>query len=213
MLPKKLDLSGERFGKLTAICEASERSKCRNVRWICKCDCGNIVTLSTGDLRSGHTKSCGCIRMPVKQEWHRLYRIHKGMRDRCYLKTHEAYASYGGRGITVCDEWLGKGGFYRFKDWALAHGYDDSLTLDRIDANAGYNPDNCRFATYKEQANNKRNNVYLTIDGVTKTFAQWCELYNIAYSTARYRMKTLGWTAKEALTIPLLRKRKERLYG
>lgn len=139
-------------------------------------------------------------------KWHhgkgtRLYRIWQAMKTRCYNPNFAYFKRYGGRGITVCDEW--REDFPAFREWALAHGYDDALTIDRIDTGKGYYPENCRWATYKAQANNTRRNVLLTINGETGTVAQMCEKYGIKNSFLVYdRITRLGWEPEAAIFTP-----------
>lgn len=130
----------------------------------------------------------------------RLHRIWHSMYCRCYYKSTNQYKNYGGRGIKVCEEWKHMQGFINFYNWAINNGYKETLTLDRIDNNKGYCPSNCRWITPKEQSNNRRNNVYYTFNGETKTSKQWCELYNISQTTLLDRLKR-GWTLEQALTI------------
>lgn len=130
----------------------------------------------------------------------RLHKIWHSMYCRCYYKSTNQYKNYGGRGIKVCEEWKHIQGFINFYNWAINNGYKETLTLDRIDNNKGYCPSNCRWITPKEQSNNRRNNVYYTFNGKTKTSKQWCELYNISQTTLSDRLKR-GWTLQQALTI------------
>lgn len=130
----------------------------------------------------------------------RLHKIWHSMYCRCYYKSTNQYKNYGGRGIKVCEEWKHMQGFINFYNWAISNGYKETLTLDRINNNKGYCPSNCRWITPKEQSNNRRNNVYYTFNGETKTSKQWCELYNISPTTLSDRLKR-GWTLEQALTI------------
>ena len=155
-----IDLTGRKFGRLTVL----KREKPINKRtlWLCVCDCGKEVIVESYNLRKGHTQSCGCFQAEATSKANkthglrntRVYRIWNCMKNRCYQKSYHAYNHYGGRGITICDEWLHD--FQAFHDWAMANGYEDSLSIDRIDNNKGYQPDNCRWVTMAEQNKNKR---------------------------------------------------------
>lgn len=188
----KEDLTGRQFGRLTVLKEAGGRSSQGYVLWICQCNCEdkNLVTVSSGNLKSGKTKSCGCLgreqlirrnksreRYSASERESRLYRIWGGMNARTTYESQKSYKDYGARGIRVCDEW--KEDYMTFKDWALSHGYKDNLSIDRLDNDGDYTPDNCRWATRKEQHNNQRSNILLSYDGQTHTAAQWAEIMNI----------------------------------
>lgn len=132
----------------------------------------------------------------------RIYSIYKGMKDRCRYKTNDNYERYGGRGIRVCEEWLAD--YMNFYNWAINNGYKEGLTLDRIDPNKNYEPDNCRWATYKEQANNTRRNNYITYNNKTHTLTEWSEILGIKRSTLSNRIVTKKWDIEKALTTPLM---------
>lgn len=180
---RKLNLIGRTFGRLTVVDNAPNKNN--KTYWLCKCECGNITKVDTGALKSGNTKSCGCLNIDkIIDRNHRnskhnmtnskIYQVHKHMKERCYKEYHKSYNDYGGRGIKVCDEWLNKdGGFENFYKWAIENGYSENLTLDRKDVNGNYEPDNCRWVDNLTQCNNKRNNFYIEINGVIKTASEW----------------------------------------
>lgn len=197
MIGKFIDLTGQKFNKLTPI-KYLGKSK-----WLCKCDCGNVTEVQRGHLQNGHTKSCGCLtHKPNKNNLKhglcntRLYNIYRGMKQRCYYDKHSHYKDYGGRGITICKEWLHD--FQAFYDWSVTHGYDDNLTIDRVDNNKGYSPDNCRFVSNFEQQNNRRDNVYLTYDNKTLSIRDWAKELNVNVKTL-YTRKFKNWNVKDVL--------------
>lgn len=196
MTIKKEDLSGKRFKKLIVL-EYSYNKKGQRI-WRCQCDCGNITYVSTAKLKSNNTKSCGCLRRETKSNFlhgkhnDRLYHIWQGMKERCYNSNSIKFKNYGGKGITVCDEW--KNDFMLFYNWAISNGYDYTKTrkeqsLDRIDVNGNYEPNNCRWITHSKNCRNKNNNVYLTKNGMSKTIAEWCEELNLNQRTISARAK------------------------
>lgn len=168
------DLTGNRFGKLTAISFAGFRSygTTRTLSmWDCICDCGQHVIVPTSSLLSGHTQSCGCLQSEVQSARNRthggansrLYKEYRNMKSRCNNPSATGYMYYGGRGISVCNEWMDS--FEAFRDWSLHNGYKDDLTIDRIDTNGNYSPSNCRWTTYGQQARNTRRNRYVYLKG------------------------------------------------
>lgn len=173
---RKYNHIGQRFGRLTVIRDVG-KTKGYDTIWECKCDCGKITYVGGYWLRTGYTRSCGCLRAELTRErgyqnkgkkhrrkegdvsltptrGDRLYTIWCGMKTRCYNPKNRSYRWYGARGITICEEW--KKSFQAFKEWSLANGYTPTLTIDRIDNDRGYAPDNCRWATLLEQRHNQR---------------------------------------------------------
>lgn len=196
----KINMIGKKFGKLTVLEECEERKE-RRIVYKCKCDCGNISYVIGKNLRNGTTKSCGCLRRESYNIKHgkrntTLYNVWCGMKYRCTNKNRYDYNSYGGRGIEVCKEWLND--FQTFYDWAISNGYKKGLEVDRIDVNGNYEPCNCRLITHRDNCNNKRNNVYITFNGNTKTMSQWSEELNIPYASIKDR-HLRGWSDKECL--------------
>lgn len=191
------DLTGQKFNKLTVIGIASRNP----LYWECRCDCGNIVHVRPSNLKQGQVKSCGCLHHKGNPTHNlsrtRIYRIYKKMIRRCYSKDEPAYVNYGGRGISVCDEW--KKSVETFYKWAISNGYEDNLTIDRIDNNGNYSPENCRWTTYQAQSNNRRSNITVEINGISKTLMEWCEEYDMPYKRVHMRIKN-GWEPINALT-------------
>lgn len=202
---KNKDLTGKRFGKL----EVKELSSKENgSKWLCVCDCGKELIVKQNNLLSNNTRSCGCLFIeihkignPKHNLYHtRIYKIWSAMKNRCYLKTHVAYKRYGGRGITICDEW--KNNVENFYNWSMENGYEENLTIDRIDNNKGYSPDNCRWVTPLEQQNNTRKNIYYEYNGEKFTLSQICRKYNINYSTLSHRLEKNN-DIKKAIETPI----------
>lgn len=172
----------------------------------CRCDCGNITYVLPYQFIGNEIKSCGCYRHRVaynathKQSKTPLYHIWETMRLRCTSPKNKKYYMYGARGITVCDEWLND--FIAFRDWSLSHGWKKGLSIDRIDNNRGYSPENCRWVTRSVQQRNTRRNVYITYQGKTQTLIDWCEELNLNYKTINNRINK-GWDKIRALTEPI----------
>lgn len=218
-MARAINLTGRRFGRLTAIERVA--SPKAQAQWRCVCDCGKETVVRSQDLRNGHTKSCGCYGLEVsvshtpsfsthKESKSRLYRVWIGMKARCNNCKNKAYSNYGGRGINVCQEW--DASYEAFREWALANGYDENAprgrcTIDRINVNGNYCPENCRWVDVKTQMNNTRANRRITQNGETRTMAEWAERTGIAYETIRYRA-TSGKPADDVLCPPQKRREK-----
>ena len=199
----KEDVVGKTFGRWKVIKEMPNKKGKRIVKCECQCEKHTIRDCYLDNLRSGKSLSCGC--GPIEKNTKhgmsdtRLYNIHKGLLARCRNPNHRDYSNYGGRGIRVCKEW---GNFINFYNWAITHGYLDNLTLERIDVNQGYNPDNCKWVTMKEQERNKRNTIYvITPTGEMVTLSELSEKYNLRYNTLEYRYKA-GWSFEELISPP-----------
>lgn len=189
------DISGQRFGKLKVI-EFYGNSERGNAMWKCQCDCGNVVICNGGNLRNGNTKSCGCITRNKTIErstkhgksGSQLYRVYNHMKGRCYTETDSAYKDYGGRGIKICDEWLGERGFENFYNWSMENGFRVGLTIDRINNDGNYEPSNCRWTDKINQCNNRRSNRFLTARGETHTVAEWSRITGLKSATIIQRL-------------------------
>ncbi len=209
------DLTGKTFGRLTVIGLSDlKNDKNRSRLWICKCECGNTVVKDTIHLKNGHAKSCGCLKAEHEEYFkknlagqvthnmsrERIFRIWSAMIKRCEDPNCKAYDNYGGRGISVCDEWKD---LNKFKEWAINNGYQSNLSIDRIDTNGNYSPENCRWADAKTQGNNKRNNVIITYNGVTHTLSEWSSITGIKQGTIRNRLHS-GWSVDDILNTPVI---------
>ena len=204
--PKKIkDLTGKKFGKLTVV-KMMPHTVGEDAEWLCDCECGRTRVVNGRYLRNGTTKDCGNHKpFSYRLTYPRLYRIWMNMRQRCNNPKNERIEDYGGRGIKVCDEW--NNSFQTFADWALQNGYTDELTIDRIDVNGNYCPDNCQWITAFEQMSNMRDNFNVTYKGETHTLSEWQRRMGFCYSTMMYRLKN-GWTVEEAFEIPIGQRRK-----
>ena len=206
---KKRDslMVGRRFGKLMVLRRGENNSR-GEARWVCRCDCGKETLVTTANLNSGNSKSCGCDRGIIKHggvlkgKAERLYSVWLNMKNRCGNANAREYNCYGGRGISVCEEWSTS--YDSFRRWALDNGYDSEAlfgkcTLDRIDNDKGYSPENCRWVSLKRQNNNRGNNRHLTIDGERMTVSQASEKYGIPYDRLLARLY-YGWSDEDAVT-------------
>lgn len=198
---KPLDLVDREFGMLKVISEAEhKRNSCgKSIRmWNCKCECGRLKILSTRELTSGNTKSCGNHKGELVAKNNithglsktKLYRVWRGMKERCFKENNSSYKDYGGRGITVCDEWLHD--FQAFYDWAMANGYKENLTIERKDVNGDYCPENCTWIPQNEQSRNKTNCHYIEYKGEVKTLSEWSRELHVDRGMVRKWEKILG---------------------
>lgn len=215
-------LTGNKFGKLLVVALSTHRDLKKNCYWICRCECGTLCLACSERLISNQKKSCGCL---VKETSARLVRSmntthgdarngkisteHKAwtsMRQRCNCQTHKFYLRYGGRGITICERWS------KFENFLSDMGRKPSphLTLDRIDNEGNYEPNNCRWASYSQQQNNRSSNRVFEFNGTSKTLKQWCVQFGINPVTASDRIKR-GWTFARAMTQPVNKLRTSKL--
>ena len=219
-MPKFIDLTGQRFGRLTVV-SRSKNNKHNEVCWNCSCICQNVKTIRGKSLTSGKTQSCGCFHNEISSNQckknnknlfkhgdinSRLYNIWHGMKQRTMNTKNKYYNDYGGRGITVCDEW--KKDFIVFKKWALQNGYSDNLTIDRKNNNKGYNPENCRWADMKTQNNNTRSNNLITFNDKIQTLSQWADELRIERSILKYRLNH-GWGIEKTFKTPVKKKNRK----
>lgn len=203
-----IDLSGRKFGYWKVI-ERSLNTKSGQTTWLCECKCGKRKIVQSSNLRNHSSESCGCIRkerLSQRNTKHgmtetRLYGIWRNMIQRTTNANNPRYRDYGERGITVCRAW--KEDFRVFEKWAIENGYAENLTIERKDNNRGYYPDNCRWATKKEQNINTRQNHCLTFQGETKSIAEWAEITGIKRRVLSDRINKLGWSAEKALSTPI----------
>lgn len=201
---------GERYDRIVVLSRAEDYvtpTGKHYSQWLCKCDCGNTTLVLGDNLKRTH--SCGCKSVEAaaavgkmnyrhggaangKKE--RLYRIWDGIKKRCYNPKTDSFPRYGGRGITMCEEW--ENDYAVFKDWALSHGYRDDLSIDRIDSDGDYCPDNCRWATNKEQQNNLSSNRWIDLHGQKLTVAQFSERYGVPHYLILHRLNS-GFSADQ----------------
>lgn len=202
------DLTGKKFGRLTVLGRADDYiPPCGSpkVRWRCLCDCGNETIIVGAYLRNGTSKSCGCLQRELlseKTKKHgmtdsRLYAIWCGMKQRCQNENSPEYESYGGRGITVCDEWLHN--FQAFYDWSMANGYKENLTIERKDVNGNYCPENCCWITKKMQSRNRTDNHKITCKGQTMILTDWANLLGVNRGTLAYKLKNSDLSETEVI--------------
>lgn len=210
------DLSKIKFGRLTVLNKDADRilpSGRRESMWLCKCDCGNIKSVRGASLVSGNTSSCGCLRREKSssrmsaRRTHgfggtKIYKIWQSMLRRCEVESSKSFKNYGALGVRVCDEWHSVDVFC---NWAISNGYLEGLTLERIDNQLGYCPDNCIWADRFVQNNHTSRNHTITFNGETLTMAQWSRRTGISYDAIKARLNKYGWSVEKALTTPCKR--------
>ncbi len=200
-----VDITGKKYNLLLVV-ERVENAKNGVSRWKCLCDCGNYTIVRGGNLKSGAVKSCGCLNYSSKNKKHgmsksSLYNIWNGMKFRCYNPKSESYKYYGGRGIKVCDDW--ENDAENFMEWAMSNGYEEGLTIDRIDSDKDYCPENCRWISKGDQAKNRRMNYDILHDGKIKTLQELCDELNLDYKRVHNRITKLGWSLEKAINTPV----------
>ena len=209
----KVDLTGQRFGRLTVIEDSGERVG-RSILWVCQCDCGNLHKTTSYRLNKKLCRSCGCLMRETIVERNykhgmtntRLFKVWSHIRERCYCENRHSYKYYGARGIRMCPEW--RDNFMAFYKWSMANGYNPNAkwsecTIDRIDVNGNYEPSNCRWVSIKEQERNRRDTHYLTYNNMTKSIAEWSEIMGINYVTLVSRINKSQWSVEKALETPI----------
>lgn len=209
-MANKKDLTGLRFGRLVAKEEVGKNKHGRPI-WKCKCDCGKIIFADSNRLQSLNTKSCGCLKLETISNLNKshgesktkLYRVWQGIISRCQNKNNVEFQNYGGRGISICDEW--RESFNCFREWANESGYKEGLTIDRIDNNGNYEPDNCRWVTSKEQARNTTKNIIFEHNGERYILKDLAHAFGINYNTLYNRLFSYKWDLNKAISTPIRR--------
>ena len=209
--------NGDRFYKLTVVTRiedsVSEKGRHRS-RYLCKCDWGKEKIVFGENLTGGKTKSCGCFQKEQASKANtthgdtdsRLYNVWSAMKRRCFNSEVPEYHLYGGRGITMCDDW--RDNYGSFRNWAYANGYDANAkrgdcTIDRIDVNGNYEPSNCRWVSQKAQMNNVSYNHLIEYNGEKHTVAEWADIYNMPYARLSQRITKYGYSFEEAISKPI----------
>ena len=202
-----VDLINKKIGRLIVLRKDEENTSDNN--WVCLCMCGNECTVKESDLINKTQTTCGHCKNrgynfrhgdARRGGHHKLYGIRKGMIERCYNPNSIAFPRYGGRGIKICKEWLEN--YNNFKTWAINSGYQEGLSIDRIDSDGDYTPENCRWANDVEQANNKKCVEKYEYDGETHSIPEWARILGVKRELLRDRIHRLGWSVDEALSTP-----------
>lgn len=203
---ERVNIIGKKFGRLTVLEYSHNVGYTRF--FLCQCDCGKKKTVAKNNLTTGKQVSCGCLRAErlgnlnrLPEGYLRLGKIFHAMKYRCYDPRSNRYPRYGGRGITICDEWLND--MDTFRSWAIQNGYRDGLSIDRINNDEGYCPENCRWVDKSDQLSNFSRNVIVEFNGKSQTIAQWGKELGIPRSTLHNRLRVHGWSVERALTEPV----------
>lgn len=206
-MAKLIDLTNKRFGKWTVLHRFNNHNRHdKRTLWTCQCECGNIKNIDGYTLRTGQSLSCGCSKDGHSKT--RLYSIWIGIKDRTTCEKRPRAKDYINRGITMCDKW---NDWEVFKNWAINNGYSEDLSIDRIDNNKGYYPENCRWVNAKVQSQNKRNNIIVEINGETHILSEWCRILGLNRCSVKSRILQQGLTPYEALTIPFVKGNRKKL--
>lgn len=211
---------GDKYGKLTIIKEVEKTGADR--RFACECECGNSRVVSLNSLRTGNTKSCGCLHSETSSAngktctthgmtQTKLYNIWRGMKKRCFVLSNPSFKDYGKRGISVCSEWLGECGSTNFIEWALSHGYREGLSIERVDVNKDYSPQNCTFIDIGMQGDNRRNSKRIAYNGKVMLLKEWADALEMNYGALKRRLQ-IGWSIEKSFTTPIAKRVKRNGY-
>lgn len=207
------DNVGKKYWNMTviAIVPRTMKNGSHTYAWRCRCDCGNERLVAPAKLKFGHTKSCGCMKIErikanpsMDRTTHggrhdRLYNIWRGIKERCHAESCKDYGAYGGRGISVCEEW--RNSYSKFKEWALNNGYDNNLSIERKDVNGDYRPENCCWIPLKDQNKNKRTSRWVEYNGERHIVSDWARIYGMDARTLYNRLR-IGWSMEKAVNTP-----------
>lgn len=198
---KPEDLTGRRFGELVCLKLLQKRSAAERSRWLCRCDCGGTAKVFATNLKKGNTATCGC---RVRRGAHGkskspLYKVWSSMKHRCSNPNNAHYKNYGGRGVSVCDDWVEFAPFYK---WAISSGYEKGLTLERKNNDGNYSPKNCTWIPKPAQSLNRRTNLKIDLRGEVVDLKTACRRLGLNYGMVRNRIKNLGWSIEAALKTP-----------
>ena len=203
-MSKFIDITGKKFNKLTVV-ERLQNDTGGIPVWLCKCDCGNFTRVRGKNLKNGSVKSCGCILKNGTTTTHglsktKIYNTWNSMKARCFNPKSCSYKRYGARGITVCEEW--KNSFEEFYSWSIQNGYNENLTIERIDNNGNYCPENCKWISQKQQCRNRRTNIEFEYMGEKHILIEWCEILNLDYKFIHNRIYKMGWSFEKSISTP-----------